>query len=64
MTTTTPKMGNPLPRQQAIEANLSAAQCSVQAGDQQDIQRAAFHANRAAAMLNQACAEARTGGAA
>ena len=51
----TPEPGTaPLPRQQAIEDHLSATQSHLQPGG--DIQRAAFHANRAASLINQACA--------
>ena len=55
MSQTTPASGVPLlTRQGAIEDHLNAALDGVQGG--RDVHRAAFHANRAASILNQACA--------
>ena len=74
MTTTTPATGiltlgvksAPSPfaptRRLAIETALIGALFLVRTGG--DIQQAATSANRASAMLNQTCADARTGGAA
>lgn len=56
-TTTTPKTGNPSPRQQAIEDALSLALFHVRNGD---THAAAGRAIRAASMLKQACAESAT----
>lgn len=48
----TPEAGAPLPRQDAIDYHLAAIQPNI---DQQDVQQAAYHANRVATLLNRAC---------
>ena len=60
-TTTTPKTGNPSPRQQAIEDALSLALFHVRNGD---THAAVGRAIRAAAMLKHACSEAKQNGGA